>query len=170
VRVLGVDPGATGAIAFLQITGGLPVDLECIDLPVLRLGRRTKLDEYALAREVDARLKADAEPFAAAIIEQGAVRPGNGRVGAAAFWLGLGAIRGIMAAHFIPIEIVTPHAWKASLRVTGDKDASRLRASAIFPRWAGQWSRVKDHGRAEAALIALHGANRLPVVGARKSA
>jgi crossover junction endodeoxyribonuclease RuvC len=170
MRVLGVDPGATGAIAFLQITAGLPVELECIDLPVGKVRGRTKLDEYAFAREIDARLKDGMEPFAAGIIEQGAARPGNGRVGAAAFWLGLGAIRGVLAAHFIPIEIVTPNGWKRAMRVTGDKDASRLRASAIFPRWAGQWSRVKDHGRAEAALIALHGATRLPVWEARQSA
>ena len=103
------------------------------------------------------------EHFAAAIIEQGGVRPMNGKVGAAAFWLGLGAVRGVLAANFIPIEITTPAAWKRALKVTGDKDASRARASAIFPAWAGLWSRKKDHGRAEAALIALYGANRLPV-------
>jgi len=168
VRVLGVDPGAAGAVAFLEIAGPVVTDLEVIDLPVHKIGKRSRLDEYALAREIDARLKGD--PFRAAIIEQGGVRPQNGRIGAAAFWLGLGAIRGILAANFIPIEIVTPAGWKQALRVTGDKDASRLRASAIFPRWSGLWARARDHGRAEAALIALHGANRLPIREAREIA
>ena len=162
MRVLGVDPGATGAVAFLQIASGYPVDLEVIDMPVLMVGGRTKVDEYALAREIDARVDGG-ELFAGAIIEQGGVRPMNGRIGAAAFWLGLGAVRGILAANFIPIEITTPAAWKRALKVPADKDGARLRASAIFPPWAGLWTRKKDHGRAEAALIALYGANRLPV-------
>ena len=162
MRVLGVDPGATGAIAFLQISGGLPVDLEVVDLPTCRVGKRTKLDEYAFAREIDARLKDGAEPFAAAVLEQGSVRPQNGRVGAATFWLGIGAVRGVLAAHFIPIEIVTPHAWKAAMRLSGavGKDASRLRASAIFPSWAGQdyAVAVPRHGAAARALgVALVG-------------
>jgi|SRR5579864_4047976 len=170
MRVIGIDPGSTGALAFLTISGGLPVDLETLDMPVGKIGKRSHLDDYALAREIDARLKLGDEPFAAAMIEQGGVRPQNGRVGAATFWLGLGIVRGVLAAHFIPIEIVSASTWKRSLRVTGDKDASRLRASTIFPRWAGQWSLAKHHGRAEASLIALYGANQLPVREARRIA
>ena len=173
MRVLGIDPGASGALAFLTISAGLPVGLETLDMPVLRIGKRTQIDSYALAREIDARVLSpgeDGEPLACAMLEQGGVRPQNGRVGAATFWLGIGVIRGVLAAHFIPTEIAASSTWKRSLRVTGDKNASRARASAIFPRWADQWSRVKDEGRAEAALIALYGANQLPVLEARQSA
>jgi hypothetical protein len=171
MRVLGIDPGSTGALCFLTITDGLPVALECLDIPTQRIGKRSHLDAYALAREIDARLTdEDEQPLAAAIIEQGGVRPQNGRVGAATFWMGLGIVRGILAANFVPIEVVTAAGWKQAMRVTGDKDASRLRASSIFPRWSGQWALVKQHGRAEAALIALHGANRLPVQQAQRSA
>lgn len=164
MRVIGLDPGNGGAIAFLTLSpDGRPLDLEIIDMPVGRVGSRSRVDEYAVAREIDARMKDDAEPFDAAVIEQGGVRPQNGRVGAATFWMGVGVLHGVLAAHFIPIELTTSAAWKRALRVTGDKDASRMRASSIFPRWASLWARKKDHGRAEAALIALHGANRLPV-------
>ena len=170
MRVLGIDPGASGALAFLTISGGLPVELETVDLPTLKIGKRTSLDAYSLAREIDARAHHGSELIACAMLEQGGVRPQNGRVGAATFWLGLGVIRGVLAANFIPIEIVAASTWKRSLRLVGDKDASRSRASSIFPRWADQWSRAKDEGRAEAALIALYGANQLPVREARKSA
>jgi crossover junction endodeoxyribonuclease RuvC len=170
VRVLGIDPGSTGALCFLTIVDGLPVALECLDIPTQMIGKRSHLDAYSLAREIDARLTVAGEPLAAAIIEQGGVRPQNGRVGAATFWMGLGIVRGVLAANFIPTETVTAAGWKQALRVTGDKDASRVRASAIFPKWSDQWSRVKDHGRAEAALIALHGANRLPVRQVQQSA
>jgi crossover junction endodeoxyribonuclease RuvC len=170
MRVIGADPGNRGALAFLTVVDNIPTHLEVIDMPVGRVGARARVDEYALAREIDARLKADDEPFAVAMIEQGGVRPQNGRVGAATFWTGVGVLHGVLAAHFIPIEITTSAHWKKSLRVVGDKDASRMRASAIFPRWAGLWSRARDHGRAEAALIALHGVNQLPVRQARKTA
>jgi crossover junction endodeoxyribonuclease RuvC len=168
VRVLGVDPGAAGAIAFLQLANGLPVDLEVIDMPVLDLGKRHRVDERKLANEIDSRMKG--ELIFAGIIEQGGVRPQNGRVGVAAFWLGLGIVRGVLAANFIRIHEVSPAAWKRALRVTSDKDSSRMRASALFPRWADQWPLKKHHGRAEAALIALHGANTLPIQETRESA
>jgi crossover junction endodeoxyribonuclease RuvC len=175
VRTIGIDPGGTGALAFLTLDAdGRPTNLEIVDMPVGKVGKRTRVDVYALAREIDARMKDEdgqpGEPFDVAMIEQGGVRPLNGRVGAGTFWMGVGALHGVLAANFIPIETCVPRAWRSALRVTGDKDASRLRASAIFPRWAALWSRAKDHGRAEAALIALHGANKLPSLGARKSA
>jgi crossover junction endodeoxyribonuclease RuvC len=158
---VGIDPGAAGALAFLTLENDLPVHLECWDMPTLRVGKRSHLDAYGLARRIDATQK-DGE-LAVAIFEQGGVRPQNGRVGAATFWLGLGEVRGIFAANFIPIETVSSGVWKRNLRVVGDKDASRIRASAMFPRWSDQWARAKDHGRAEAALIALYGARQLSV-------
>ena len=168
MRVLGVDPGISGAVAFLRLSGGLPVELEIIDMPIGRSGKRAQIDECALAGEIDARNKG--EPFTFAIIEQGGVRPQNGRVGAASLWLGIGVLRGIFAANFIPIETVSPHVWKSRMRVIGDKDASRLRASAVLPRWAKLWPLKRDHGRAEAALIAVYGANHPPIGIARKIA
>lgn len=169
MRVLGADPGKTGALAFLTLEHGSVADLKLADLADFhcRVGSRSVLDPYALARVVDAELK---DGIDLAVLEQGGVRPQNGRVGAAQFWLGLGTIRGIIAAYFIPLVAVPPATWKRSLRIPADKDASRLRASAMFPRWSDQWSRVKDHGRAEAALIALYGANQLPALEALKTA
>lgn len=155
MRVVGIDPGSTGALVILTVANAIPVDLECIDLPTLRIGKRTHLDAYALARVIDDRGKLG--EFAAAIIEQGAPRSENGRIGAATFWLALGEVRGILAANFIPIETVAANVWKRSMRVVGDKDASRVRASALFPRWSDQWRLAKHHGRAEAAMIALYG-------------
>jgi crossover junction endodeoxyribonuclease RuvC len=160
VRVAGVDPGNTGDVAILTFVGEAVVDLKIIDIPVLRVKGRGVIDTYALAREIDAEIKEGG--IDVAILEQGGVRPQNGRVGAATFWLGVGVLHGIFAANFVPLELVSPAQWKRVLRVPADKDGARQRASAIFPRWASQWSRVKDHGRAEASLIALYGVSLLP--------
>jgi hypothetical protein len=43
------------------------------------------------------------------------------------------------------------------MRLSTDKNASRALASQFFPDCSDQWKRVKDDGRAEAALIAHYG-------------
>jgi crossover junction endodeoxyribonuclease RuvC len=70
-----------------------------------------------------------------------------------------GMILGIVAALELPLELVTSARWKAAVKCSRDKDASRARASQIMPEGAKFWTRVKDHGRAEAALIAWFGAH-----------
>jgi hypothetical protein len=55
---------------------------------------------------------------------------------------------------------VDPSAWKKTMHLSTDKNASRALASQYFPDAADQWSRVRDDGRAEAALIAYYGARK----------
>jgi hypothetical protein len=57
----------------------------------------------------------------------------------------------------IPTFEVDPSTWKKSMHLTSDKNASRALASQYFPDCSDQWQRVKDDGRAEAALIAYYG-------------
>ena len=63
----------------------------------------------------------------------------------------------VVAANFIPLTMVAPLKWKRALGVPADKDGARARASQLLPAHAGLWCRVKDDGRAEAALIAYYG-------------
>lgn len=147
--ILGIDPGLSGALALYDIDGAL----EVMDIPTLQLRTKRVIDEYALARIIDNWSSRVREVW----LEQVGVRPGEGAVGAFTFGRGYGALRGICAANFLPIMDVTPATWKAALKVRGDKDESRLRASTMFPRHGGLWPLKKHDGRAEAALIALHG-------------
>ena len=58
----------------------------------------------------------------------------------------------------VRIEKVNPAVWKREMKLIGQtKDASRHKASRLWPRDAGQFKLAKDDGRAEAALIAEHG-------------
>ena len=59
-----------------------------------------------------------------------------------------GAIEAAVACWAIPMTIVEP-AGK-------DKEAARQRALQLFPAAHAMLARKKDHGRAEAALIACH--------------
>lgn len=77
-----------------------------------------------------------------------------------AFGKAYGTLRGVVAALGIPMTVVSPVTWKRALGVPAAKDGARARASQLLPDAAAHWQRVKDHGRAEAALIALYGLRR----------
>jgi len=156
--IIGIDPGLGGALARYWPVAG---KLEVVDMPTLNVGKgksnKRIIDEYALARIID-----DWAQSASVVwLELVGVRPGEGAVGAFTFGKGYGLIRGICAANFLTIHNTTPQSWKKALRVTGDKDQSRLRATALFPRHAGNWPLKKHDGRAEAVLIALYGSRTL---------
>ena len=161
-KILGVDPGLGGALAFLGAGGAL----EVFDMPVHRLkrGGKTKreIDRYELARIVDAH-----GPVAHAFVEQVGAMPGQGVTSMFQFGRSLGIVEGVLSAGFIPIDYVTPRKWRSGLGVRAGKDGSRARASALMPGHAELWTRVKDDGRAEAALIALYGQRQRRSDGSR---
>ncbi|MGL4811868.1 MAG: hypothetical protein ACRCXM_08830 [Beijerinckiaceae bacterium] len=68
-----------------------------------------------------------------------------------------GRIKAVLFSHGIPLREVTPRDWKAALNLSDSKAASRELAGALFPDDADQWKRVRDDGRAEAALLAWYG-------------
>ena len=154
--IVAIDPGLSGAVAFLDADLGL----EVFDMPVHKLKRNGKtkreVDRYELARIIDAHA-----PISHAFVEQVGAMPGQGVSSMFQFGRSLGIVEGVLAANFVPTDYVTPRKWRSALGVRAGKDGSRARASELMPRHAGQWTRVKDDGRAEAALIALFGAREL---------
>ena len=67
----------------------------------------------------------------------------------------------------VPLTIVEPSAWKKFHGLRGsDKELSRQRALQLFPAAHALLAHKKDHGRAEAMLVALFGAHSF---GARSS-
>jgi crossover junction endodeoxyribonuclease RuvC len=154
--ILGIDPGLSGALAlFTPTTGALTV----FDVPTFTLGRNGKskreVDTVELARLIDA-----AGPIAHAFVEQVGAMPGQGVSSVFAFGKVYGLLLGVLAANFIPHSLVPPQRWKRALSVPAEKDGARARASQLMPAHAGLWCRVKDDGRAEAALIAYYGATQ----------
>ena len=154
--ILGIDPGLNGAMAFFDADTGA---LTLLDMPTLHAGAGGKrvLDDDSLARTIDGR----SGEIRHAFIEQVGSRPGEGAVGAFSFGQGYGVLRGILAAGFVPRSYVRPARWKKAMGVPAQKDGARARASELLPAYAGLWVRVKDDGRAEAAMIALYGARVL---------
>jgi len=155
--ILGIDPGLDGALAFFDPDAGT---LEIEDVPTLTIskGKSNKrvVDEVQLAGLFDRRAAEIKEVW----LEKVGSRPGEGHAGAFSFGTTYGLLRGLTVAHFIPLYDVAPVTWKKALKVAGEKDDARLRASQIMPRHAHLWTRKKDHGRAEAALIAYYGSTK----------
>jgi len=160
MRILGVDPGVSGALALYT-----PRAVQTFDMPVfkIRRGRRqaSECDAVALA-DLIARLM----PMDLAVVESVWAMTGDNIASLATLMQAQGVVLGVLAALDIPTETVAPMVWKRAMRVPiggglSDairKDASRRRASQLFPACAPQWEFKKDHGRAEAALLAYFGA------------
>ena len=60
-------------------------------------------------------------------------------------------------AELIRTELVPANRWKKAMGVTADKRSSRDVAARRWPTEAHRFARVRDDGRAEAALLAEYG-------------
>lgn len=145
-----IDPGATGSIAWLE---GQHL-IEVRDLPVAKVNGRSVLMPAALAEM----LREPGRMPDRAIVERMASRPSDGKVAAFALGRNFGMLQGVLAAMGIPVELVTPAKWKGAMKLSQDKGASRSMAMELWPGAAREFMRVKDDGRAEAALLGRWGA------------
>ena len=144
--ICGIDPGITGAVAFYftEAPGRIAVD----DVPVA--GGEINAPELAHL------IRIHRPTFA--VIERVSAMPGNGAVSMFNFGRSYGDVRGVVGAMGVPLHFVTPAKWKKHFGLSSDKEQSRLRAIRMFPTVADRFKLKKHDGRAEAALIALYGA------------
>lgn len=153
--ILAADPGVSGAIALL-IDAGLE---EVEDMPTFELEiggkKRRRIDPYSLEGLIRTMLSSHVESLDELhiILEEVGPRPKDGTVGAFTFGEAYGLFQGITAGMRLPLRYVRPQQWKKALKLRRGKDASRQRAMELFPTFRDQFARVKDDGRAEAALI-----------------
>lgn len=157
---VGIDPGASGAVAFVSYdprTHSTTL-LEVLDLPVIqkvlangKTRRRLDVEKYHGILS--------AYPALASItIEDVCSRPGEGEVNAFSFGHmagSLGAVARLCSAKF---DLVTPSVWKKCFGLRADKGEARHLAQCLTQA-VEPFQRVKDDGRAEAALLAIYAAS-----------
>lgn len=143
--ILGIDPGLSGAISFYFPSS--PDRIGAEDVPVAG----NEIDVGTLA----ARLRQMAPTIA--VIEHVASMPKQGVSSTFKFGMAFGVVRGVVGALGIPVHLVAPTRWKRHFRLAADKEEARALALRLWPTSA-HFSRRKDHGRAEAALLARFGA------------
>jgi len=159
-RILGVDPGALGALAL--IVDGILTDV--VDMPMLRVRRgktdKAEVDGYTLA-DILRKMAPDV-----AYVEQVGGLPGQSASAAFNFGRAAGAVEYTLKTLGVRVEMIAPASWKKSMKLNGGKDDSRAMAMRLWPASAADFKRKMDNDRAEAALIAEYGRKQQPTTGA----
>lgn len=156
--IIGIDPGATGAIAAI-----FPDEVaELNDIPVTKriVGKKSRTFCYIPGiAQILTSYAQNPDYNVTAYIERQHAMPKQGVV--SMFVLGelYGALQGIFSALGVRYKTVRPQEWKKEVLsfTRADKQQSILKAVDLFPDLAQHMSRKKDHGRAEALLIAEYG-------------
>ena len=151
-RVIGVDPGASGAIA-LVVDGVLHQVVDMPTVTVTRNAAQKRQVSPAGVADIIRSMKPDT-----AIVEKVGAMPGQGVSSMFSFGRSVGILEGALAALQVPATLITPQAWQKAVGAAKGKDGSRQRVMELFPRDSHLFARVKDDGRADAVLIALAGA------------
>lgn len=148
--LIGIDPGASGAIVVMTPKFDL---IEWDVMPTVKVGTQTRVNAAALAailQEFDA---------GQAYLEQVGAMPGQGVSSMFSFGHAAGTASGVLAALQITTTMVTPQSWKRRAGLSGtDKDAARSRAIQLWPAWRALDAKGKGQALADAALIARFGA------------
>lgn len=159
--VLGVDPGIHGGIAWVS---GRRLIVDAVDMPVLATSRNGKDKDEVDADALGLMIR-DKRPDIAVVELVGAM-PNQGTTSMFAFGRSYGIVLGVLGALEILTYNVTPATWKREMGVqksksdTENKELARQCASELMPMYTKLWKLKKNHGRAEAALIALYGHTR----------
>lgn len=167
--VLGIDPGLSGACALLHGDSMVAEVFDTPTLEVVRNGKRRREYQIAtLCQELIERIgvywsdvRTDGTTGVSSIyayLESVNAFPGQGVTSMFSLGRGLGIWEGVLAALNIPYTKVLPQVWKRTMlggKTKQAKESSRLRAQQLFP--SADLSRKRDHGRAEALLIAEWG-------------
>ncbi len=151
MRIVGIDPGLSGAIAILEDKKVLSI----FDMPVMAEGKKNKrqLNSAQLANIIKENIN-NVEDLAV-VVEQVNAMPGQGVTSMFNFGQTFGSIKGICAALNLPIYFVRPSKWKKHFDlINSSKDASRTKAIEMYPSLVNQLSKKKDVNKSDAILIA----------------
>ncbi len=154
--ILAVDIGAHGAAALLDQSGGL---LDVVDLPTLESGPACRPEISPALFAAIVRRWAPSRAW----VEWIGPRQGDRPVGAFSFGASKATVETTLAVLGVPFRTITPATWKRAAGIPagkGMKDLARSRAIERWPQHAEAFARVKDHDRAEAALIGWAGLQR----------
>ena len=151
--IIGIDPGISGSICFLD-NGKI---LDVIEMPIMTDGKKNKkqVNGSQVYNEVSKKIKQFEKNQIRVVIEHVSAMPGQGVTSMFNFGQSFGILKGICTAMQLPMYFVRPAKWKKYFNLlNSEKDASRTRAIEIFPYFSSQLSRKKDSNKADAILIA----------------
>tara|TARA_B100001057_G_scaffold483465_1_gene560276 strand:- start:310 stop:804 length:495 start_codon:yes stop_codon:yes gene_type:complete len=151
--IIGIDPGISGSICFLE-NGKI---LDVIEMPTMTEGKKNKrqVNGAQIYNEITKMINKFDKQNIRVIIEQVSAMPGQGVTSMFNFGQSFGILKGICSAMQLPVYFIRPAKWKKYFNlINSEKDASRTRAIEIFPYFSSKLSKKKDSNKADAILIA----------------
>jgi len=178
MKVIGIDPGLKGGIAFLEDDHLIQV----VKMPTTQLETKTKkkvkqmtVKEKKLHKSKQAVYKTktivdskvvydlitDFEPDLT-IIEEPFALPTESRRSTTTIERNMGRILGIIESQRYKLESVRPHKWKGYFDIGADKEEAIAKAEELYPEvnLIPPRGRVKSDGMAEAILLAVYGGKK----------
>ena len=143
MRVCGIDPGMTGALAILGSAG-----VAVTDMPVFN-GRVDGMQIHKILEKMEPDI---------VYIEDTQPMPKNGSIASFKLGLNTGVVLGVLHTENLPTIRVRPSQWKRKMGLIGKpKDAVRGVVCEIYPQMREKVRLVKHQGRADAIMIARYG-------------
>jgi len=140
----GIDPGLSGAIAFLEEAGTI---IDVVKMPVIRNGTKRQICVGSLLQLLE-----KFNPSHTAI-EKVHAMPGQGVASMFTFGYCCGLLEGVLAARSLPYGHVTPQAWQKRLFEGVDAAMGKKRSAIVVAKRWPTWRSVTD-GEADAMCIA----------------
>jgi len=157
--IIGIDPGITGAVAFLD-----EKEIKVVKCPFIRVSGKRLYDESKMVEIICLGVAKKKKIYA--IVEKAQAMPKQGVSSMFNYGYGYGVWIGILSCLKIPFELVSPVKWKRDMLIgipgSDKKGKSLVAVKRIFPKISYDWIR-KDHGLAEALLLAEWGRRRLKI-------
>ena len=153
MKIIGIDPGLSGAIAILENKNVLKL----FDMPVMAEGKKNKkqLNSAQLVNIIKKNINKSDD--VAVVVEQVNAMPGQGVTSMFNFGQTFGAIKGICAALELPIFFVRPSKWKKHFElINSSKDSSRTKTIEMYPNLSKDLAKKKDVNKSDAILIARY--------------
>ena len=151
MKIIGIDPGLSGALAVLENSKVKNL----FEMPVMSEGKKNKrqLNSAQLVKLLKDNILRNEE--VSVVVEQVNAMPGQGVTSMFNFGQSFGVLKGICSALQLSVFFVRPAKWKKYHNlINSNKDSSRTKAIEIFPYISHELSRKKDSNKADAILIA----------------
>jgi crossover junction endodeoxyribonuclease RuvC len=169
--VVGIDPGLTGALAFIRPDGTASIE----DIPTVTVQGARKVSRRIDGRGLGELVRRHCPAGSAVLVacEEVSIFGSSdaaGSVQSGSLMRTLGAIEAVFDVLRWPCLMVRPQAWqkhfglagkKAEKREKGQKPPAIVTALQLHPETAHLLARVKDHNRAEALLVARYAKDTL---------
>ena len=153
--IIGIDPGISGAICFMENSK----IIEVIDMPSMAEGKKNKkqVNGSQVFNEITKYIKDKKSNEVKVDIEHVSAMPGQGVTSMFNFGQSFGILKGICSAMNLSMHFVRPVKWKKHFNlINSSKDASRTKAIEIFPSFSKNLAKKKDANKADAILIASY--------------